>query len=106
LSACNAGETGYAPVSTCASSALCDPVAGRCDVCAAGAGQCNGTVLQACNASQSGWTDVVDCADAGTCSPASDQCVPPPPMDDAEAGPAEAGPDDDSGLDADDAGGD
>jgi hypothetical protein len=90
---CNSGQTGYAPSSTCSSAALCDPDAGRCDVCTPNAWSCVGVALHHC--SPDGLTDnvVQTCASADLCDLTTDSCDAPP-----DAGPPPPPPPTDGGT--------
>jgi hypothetical protein len=77
---CAADGTGYAPLETCATEALCNPTAGACTMgaCTQGQLRCQGDVLQKCKSDLTGFEMLKTCrsnlcdAQAGAC----DECVP------------------------------
>jgi hypothetical protein len=71
LERCNAGQTGFDPVTTCEGGAgFCDSAGGRCSnvPCAIGETRCNGAQIQRCRDDRMGFVDVGDaCETAELC---------------------------------------
>jgi hypothetical protein len=64
LERCNVSRTGWIPVKTCQTSALCDVAAKRCDppVCEPEARRCTAAgALERCNSGRTGWEQSGDC---------------------------------------------
>jgi hypothetical protein len=75
LERCNVERTGWIPVETCATEALCDVAAKRCDkpVCAPGESRCAPTgQLQRCNPERDGYSTQSDCAVLANLAPGVD----------------------------------
>ena len=72
-------EGNWALKQACAQHILCNPNAGRCDLCAVGTQTCDpptdaGTVLRQCNATGDGYK-LATCAPSETCNPNFDHCL-------------------------------
>jgi hypothetical protein len=91
LERCNVARTGWIPVNTCTTAALCNVAAKRCEapVCAPNERRCTAAgVLERCNEDRTGWSTLSDCvasAAAGAndasalCDPsAGGRCLPSP----------------------------
>jgi hypothetical protein len=64
LERCNINGTGWIPVQTCATAALCSGAAKRCapPLCEPGQRRCDGSgTLQECNSGRDGWNDISPC---------------------------------------------
>jgi hypothetical protein len=84
LESCNAGRTGWDPVSACASPELCESgralLPARCETPACAPDQfiCDGASLQVCNAELTGFEPVDECVGPAFCNAPAGQCDPAP----------------------------
>jgi hypothetical protein len=76
LKVCNADRTGFVPLKTCATAALCNPSAGDCttSACVPSQYRCMGDVLQRCNADQTAF-DMVQSCPASLCDASQKTCL-------------------------------
>jgi hypothetical protein len=77
---CNDQHTGYDPLATCATPALCNAGLGfngcQPPVCAPGETRCSGNFVQRCNNERTAFVNIEQCA-AGTCDSALGRCADP-----------------------------
>jgi hypothetical protein len=81
LERCNESLTGYDPIATCVSAALCD-ASQRFDgcqrpICEPGEHVCREGFLQSCNADQTGFENVENCGSQAACDASAGRCADP-----------------------------